>query len=359
MNTKNQLIIVSGNKSGDLDSLISAFVKSELIRIEKPKEDIIFTLFNFIKKDLSLRPEAVYMINELSISLENVIFSDSMKIQELEKYDLSDNLEIILTDHNNPELPLSKFSKDIIEIIDHHKDSSSSNKKIIKTIDHTGSCSTLVGEQFIEMLNRPGLILNKNKRTLLSNLLYTAIYVDTVHLEEQSGYNLYRDRVILDKLKAYISINSTFLQNIISEKFNVKNFTAREHLRKDSKNWYINNIHYGISTVYTGIENIIKNYRDWENSVKVLLAKEDYQVLFMMHFIKEPILKRELTVTFSDSFRFKDELLKMISRSTVFKEIKNDQYKGSSFSFFLQLHPDSSRKKIQPFLEEQLTLLKE
>jgi len=324
---------------------VSAFVKSELIGIKSHSTEKVFSLFNFPRSRWHLRSEAEFLFQQNSVSIEKVIFKDELESLDLKA--LSDNkqLKIILVDHNQTEKELYPYRESIIEVIDHHRDSSDYPHGIEKTIAPTGSCSTLIAEQFLDMLKTESGLLQKNKKKQLANLLYSAIRIDIEHLNNNSDYNLQRDKKALEELKPLTDIKESLFKELVNRKYDQSSYSEEDHLYKDYKQWDWKGISYGISTVF---------FNSRKESGKVMrnfIEKENIKILFLMHFLKKPILKRELTIAFSDSFPYKNEMLKAISGSELFIEL--------SPQTFSQINPELSRKKIQPFIEELLKELKE
>jgi len=339
------LILVSGNQSGDLDSLVCAYVKNELVAIRSKGTEKILSLFNFPRSRWHLRSEAEFLFQQNDLSLDKIIFKDELGSLDLK--DLFDNhqLKIILVDHNQIEKELYPYKESIIEIVDHHRDCSEYPHNFRRTIVPTGSCATLIAEQFLEMLKNQPESLGDIKRRHLANLLYSTIRIDTDHLKDHSGYILQRDYKALEELRPYTDISGSFINKLTSIKYDLGQYSTEDLLYKDYKQWECNGIPYGFSTVF------FDSMSNSEKALEAFIKKENILILFLMHFLKEPILKREFTVAFSPSFQDKNELLKAISDSGLFKELSSHTY--------LQINPELSRKKIQPFIEKLLKELKE
>ena len=115
------MILVSGNQSGDLDSLVSAYVKSEIIRIKSQSVEEVLALFCFPRRLWALRAEAIRLFQKYDVNLDHILFIDDLESLDLKRYAAENQLKIILVDHNSPESELEAYSNCIVEIIDHHK----------------------------------------------------------------------------------------------------------------------------------------------------------------------------------------------------------------------------------------------
>jgi inorganic pyrophosphatase/exopolyphosphatase len=354
-----QLIVVSGNQSGDLDSIISPIVKTALLRSENQQGTEIRCLLNFPREEWWLRPEADFLLGDAPGLMNSVVFRDEMESLDLISYSRKRALRIILIDHNHPEKELIPYSSFITEIIDHHKDTSPVNPRIKKTIQNAGSCSTLVAEQFLEKVNTDPDLFSKDKIRFLSKILYATIRIDTDHLTNETEYDLNQDRFILNQLKPYNDVDESFIGRLKDMKYDMSHYRISDHLSKDYKGWTSRNISYGISTVLIDINDLLNCRENLLNETSRFMKKTNIEILFLMHFTNNPIIKRELTVIFSHSFECKDEILRAIADSEYFEERIPTGISGLPFSFYAQVNPEYSRKKIQPFINNILMQLKD
>jgi inorganic pyrophosphatase/exopolyphosphatase len=211
-------------------------------------------------------------------------------------------------DHNKPEKILLPYYKSIIEVIDHHKKSYEYDVDIPITIEKTGSCSTLIGEQFLKQ--------SKKKINIdLAGLLYTTIKIDVDHLTNNPQYDLYKDKEILAKLFPYCQISDLFVREINIRKYNTGHFSLHDHLVKDFKHWFYDEICYGISTIHLDIKDFLEITNNSKNIIQNFISERNLDILFMMHLTKEPILKRELTIIFNDTFFYRKKLIQLIEIS--------------------------------------------
>lgn len=347
------LLLVSGNRSGDLDSLISSYVKGELLRLEYGDTAEVEVLFHLPESEWRLHPEAQLIFKECSADLSQVRFLNDLISMDLQRKKQESKLKIILTDHNSPEHDFMLFSDSVVEIIDHHTIRSPIGDHVLKTINNTGSCSTLVAEQFLYYLKNNPEISDNKIISSLAGLLYFTIRIDTDHLKGNNHYNLQRDRKALEKLRPLTDLPEDFLKDLKREKNNTEHFTQEDHLLSDFKRFYSNSLSYGISTVHLNLEEFSALDGDSIETINIFMKKKDIEILFMMHSLKKPIFKRELTVFFSANCAFSENIIGKITDSDLFKR-KKVSPPNEDLYLFSQENPDYSRKKIQPFLEKIL-----
>jgi inorganic pyrophosphatase/exopolyphosphatase len=351
------LLLVIGNRSGDLDSLVSSYVKGKMSRLEISSDITVVSLFHIPFSEWKLHPEAILLFHRCRAELDDVLFLDKTQNSYLKSLSEANKLEIILTDHNYPDRDFSIFEKNIVEIIDHHKINNSVSNKIKVTISNTGSCSTLVAEQFFNKLAKKPALFDQQIINELANLLYFTIRIDTDHLAGNIHYDLKRDRMALKRLSSMISLPVGFTEDLKREKMNFSQFSLEDHFYKDYKSWGYRDGTYGISSVFKSIDDFTEEVL-LESAIASFMKKKGIDILFLMHFLKKPILKRELTVTFSESCRFKNEILHRLNDSEYFMKLESS-CKGDKLHFFSQENPDFSRKKIQPYIEKLLETLKD
>ena len=353
------MILVTGNQSGDLDNLVNSYVKFKILKHQLGDSEQIKILFNFPKNDFKLHREAIYLFKINDVDLNHIIFSGELNSLNLKELHINGNLQLILTDHNYPEDNLLSYMDCLCEVIDHHKVMKPINENVQTTIVNTGSCSSLIAVQFIDSIHSVKYKYTKEEIEKISRMLYYTIQMDIRHLSDNPNYNLDLDNRMLKTLSTYFKTDKKFIENLEKEKMNFGNFTAIDFLKKDYKSWTINNIPYGISSINQDIRQFYNSKDNYLNQIKSFISSQNLEILFMMHFIKKPILKRELTVTFSEDCRFKSEILKAIDNSHLFKSINFNDDLETSVDFFEQLNTDYSRKKIQPAIEQIIKEAKE
>jgi len=339
------LFIVSGNRSGDLDSLISSYVKAELIRRKAPAGEV-YPIRYFSDNNWKLHRDAWFLMEQCGADPDRFVSIDV--VPALSK---GRDVNLYLTDHNTPEKELSGFRDCIVEIVDHHRVSDSLPENIRCRVENTGSSSTLLAEELLsEVENNPRFFPEKILKSLCE-MLYFTIRMDTDHLTDREQYNLDKDHWVLGKLKHFVKKNDDFTALIQAKKDDFSSFSVEDFLEKDFKLWFLPSLTYGMSTIHGDIEKFFQLFGPTVDTAAPFMKKNKLDVLFLMHFVKAPILKRELTVICSEHCAFKDKLAEGIEDSGLFLK----QKRGSREYFrYFQNNPHLSRKKIQPFINDLL-----
>jgi len=132
------IIIVLGNESCDLDSMVSSLVYSYYLY--KKTNTIHLPVINIESVDeIYYRNEAVEFFKQVGLNIENFIYWGFVKNLNVSK--------VILVDHNRLSLKQENLYKDKIEeIIDHHVDEKLYKSFSMKIIEPVGSCCTLIAE---------------------------------------------------------------------------------------------------------------------------------------------------------------------------------------------------------------------
>ncbi|MBB6481928.1 DHHA2 domain-containing protein [Spirochaeta isovalerica] len=344
------LILISGNRSGDLDSLITSYVKAELLSAAGQRGEFAVLRY-FPEEKWKLHRDARYLIEQCGGNPDIFTGADQAAAAAAHR-----PVKIYLTDHNQPEQEILPYSENIVEITDHHRISGNMPQKAVKRIENTGSCSTLLAEELFHALaEKPGLF-SREKIISLSEMLYFTIRMDTDHLTDEKQYNLNKDRGILEKLKKNVKKEEGFLLELHNKKEDFSGFAIDDYLEKDYKFWTLPSLTYGMSTIHCDIDTFFELLKADQSAVGSFMKKRNLPVLFLMHFNKEPILKRELTVICQDPCPFREKLIDGLASSGLF--IPRELPEKGLMRFY-QKDPHFSRKKIQPFLDDLLIKLTE
>ncbi|GFY45277.1 exopolyphosphatase PRUNE1 [Trichonephila inaurata madagascariensis] len=220
--------IVLGNESCDLDSAISSLVMAYFIFKVQKNADIVVPVLNVKRKELAVRTEVVFFLEETSINISDVICIDEIDLKALHE---KGKLSVVLVDHNTLSTEQSYLDSRVVQILDHHEiDNPDKIKKLNSKIEPVGSCCTLVAD---EILNSNPAIMDPQ----IAMLLYGTIVLDTICLNETAQRVTEKDRKIVEKLETYlpgVSRNEVFdtLQKV---KFDVSKLTPVQLLYKDTK----------------------------------------------------------------------------------------------------------------------------
>ncbi|GBM49912.1 Protein prune 2 [Araneus ventricosus] len=220
--------IVLGNESCDLDSAISSLVMAYFIFKVQKTADIVIPVLNVKRKELAVRTEVVFFLEETSISISDVICIDEIDLKALHE---KGKLSLVLVDHNTLSVEQSYLDSRVVQIFDHHQiDNPDNLKKINAKVEPVGSCCTLVAE---EILNSNASLMDPQ----VAMLLYGTILLDTICLNETAQRVTEKDRKIIAKLETIlegVNRNEVF-ETLQKVKFDVSKLTPVQLLYKDTK----------------------------------------------------------------------------------------------------------------------------
>lgn len=338
--------IVSGNRSGDLDSLVTSYVLSILIKQKEGSGKEIFPVRYFPEEKWRLHRETLFLFEACVSEVESFRF-----VKDAVNHLKDREGTIYLTDHNHPERELSPYSSNIAEIWDHHKVSNPLPINAVFHIAPTGSCSTLIAEKFLMMIEESKTDFSLELMRSIAEMLYFTIRMDTNHLTDTKQYDLKRDYRLLEQLKPLIAKDESFLKALDAMKNDFEGYSLEDHLERDFKFWTVKDLVYGISSMQYPVKDFFSLLSESPEQIAKFIKKRKLSILFLMHFSKEPILKRELSVICPGETNICQKIEKALIESPLFELIRNED----GVIRFFQKNPRLSRKKIQPVLDKLLS----
>lgn len=260
-----EFTIVLGNQAMDLDSFVSSLIvgfAEKYVHVVNMKKEIfmakgdlmyVLSLFKIDPNDLIYLERPLGNIVSDKKAIGSYFRVDNEMVQFKGK-----NIKLCLTDHNEPVKELQDF--ETITIIDHHRlDMRVTNAKIIYIDIDVGSATTLVAKYLGEDLSRKHHCKkdksNKDpeKETLcvsIAKLLLIPIIIDTKFLKNRTSVF---DQKEYKRLKKKANIKKKELKeirNIIKkERLNDELHETEIILQKDLKEYTVDNIRFGMSTV--------------------------------------------------------------------------------------------------------------
>ncbi len=343
LNSKKIIHVVMGNEAADLDSMVSSIVYAYLKgKTDQENDKIYIPLINIPLEDFKLRTEAVYLFMEAGIDSKNLFFIDEINIKEI--FDKG-KLKITLVDHNKLSSAQEYLSPCIEEIIDHHKDENAYNR-VKKQIEPVGSCATLIAEKIIA--DNSSLIDKK-----IAMLLAGTIILDTVNLGKEAGRTTDKDINTVNYLISNFAIDRNKLFDKLQfEKFNTAPLSTYDILRKDYKEWIMNNKKTGFSSALISIENWIKKDSSLLESAEKFYSKNSLDILFIMIAYTEPQFTREL-ILFSKDTALLEKIYNFLqANGGKLEQVKIKVPQSNKAGFYYQGNTDWSRKKLQPVVQE-------
>ncbi|CEP19526.1 hypothetical protein [Parasitella parasitica] len=234
-------VIVTGNDSADLDSIISALLFAYLSS-EQDEATLYIPLVKVPKADLALRPELAYVMG--------LIHLDHQKLVCIDELTLDPDAAIVLVDHNHLTSPLSHYGDRVIGVLDHHVDEHFYQSAPLRRVEMVGSCVTLVLDHFPDHL--------WTNSTEIAQLALGPLLIDTVNLKWELGRTTELDDTVYHKLVGSLygvqSASTTLLtddyfKSIEKVKSKVDTMSSYDILRRDYKEFVVDEYRIGTSAV--------------------------------------------------------------------------------------------------------------
>ncbi|XP_054710729.1 protein prune homolog 2-like isoform X2 [Uloborus diversus] len=245
-NASSNIHVVLGNEACDLDSAVSSLVMAYFLHKMHSPTVISIPVLNVVRKDLALRNEVVYFLEETHIPINCLICLDEINLKALSE---NENFTVTLVDHNLLSDEQTYLQSKVVQIVDHHSvDCEERLRNIDCRIEEAGSCCSLVAD----------MIFNSNEASMMdpqiAMLLYGTIILDTVCLQESAKRVKEIDRKIVSKLEPYLEgiSREEIFGTLRKVKFDVSSTsTVPDHVIKSDKTTLSNGFQHENSLNYS------------------------------------------------------------------------------------------------------------
>lgn len=221
----------------DIDSFASSIIYAYYSPTPSP-----IPFLSIPRADLALRPEILHLCSLFSISPSDLLFTDDPPIASLPASDTT----LTIVDHNRLESDIrSHFPDDsaVRAVIDHHDDEGFYLSASPRIVEKSGSCTSLITNQFKSSFPTEGPI-----RGDLARLTLAAVLIDTTNMTNKVTQH---DEKALKFLEMQIQKSASeggggvsepwdrkaFFDGIWGAKNDVDHLPLRDLLRKDWKEW--------------------------------------------------------------------------------------------------------------------------
>lgn len=339
--------VVLGNEACDVDSMVCALTYAYFLSKTVQSEMLAVPLLNIRQSDLVLRSDNVFLLRQIGLSPDLLLFRDQLDLRALQR---AGRLRLTLVDHNV--LPSSDRNLEgaVVEVIDHHLQERESSHSCPVTVEMVGSCATLVTERIIQKAPE---ILDQD----VAQLLYAAVVLDCVNMAPSAGKVTPKDVEFVAALESRFPAlppRGALFQNLNQAKFDVSGLNTEQMLLKDMKS-LSGSLNIAVSVLYIQLQDFLQR-ADLEAELSAFCLKFGFDLLLLMTISftesKEPI--RELAV-FSHSTTCREEV------SLYLEQAHNPALKLCPIS---SLHPHisayqqgnslASRKKLLPIIKDCL-----
>ncbi|KAI9470761.1 MAG: hypothetical protein EXX96DRAFT_542834 [Benjaminiella poitrasii] len=368
-------VIVTGNDSADLDSIISSLLFAYLSdTISHDNDTLYIPLVKVPKIDLELRPEVKFVLSQVHVDYTKLICLDQLTVDPKDT-------QFVLVDHNSLTAPFDQplwknSSQQVVGVLDHHVDEKLYLDAPLRNIQMVGSCVTLVLDHFMKQASQETWLDDTIARLALAPLL-----VDTVNLKWELGRTTDLDVSVfhilqnqLNKSAQSVTANTAdaYFKAIEKVKSQVDGMANLDILRRDYKEFLVGPYRIGTSAVTW-------HFRAWSKRESGESDKDGYQTITKAawNFAQQRQLDMEVIFTAFDHDRdhvrsnngdYRRELAVFVKSPALIdvkreleanndiRLVKNDEYKDedSNMAFYDQGNVKMSRKQVWPLLKQLL-----
>ncbi len=336
-------LLVMGNQAADLDSMASALAFACFQTVNGQGGAV--PLMPIARADLKLRTEAVFVLEQAKINPDHLVFLDDILFPQF----LNRVHRLALVDHNRLSPDFEILEKKVDMILDHHQDQGLYPHARTRVIEPLGSCATLVGELLIK--ESPELI-----ETGLSILLGSAILLDTINLDPTAGRVTPRDRAAARRLfKGFAPDLNPYFKKLQDAKFNTSNLTTLDLLRKDYKEFRLQGLLWGISSITLSLDSWQNKDPDLCLGFHTYARSRQLDVLISMNAYDDNGFKRDLGI-YCPNPDVHDTLVSVLKKTdpglTAVRLLSQSPGFENIMTFFTQANSNMSRKKLVPLLAQ-------
>uniref|UniRef100_A0A3Q3WDY4 DHHA2 domain-containing protein n=1 Tax=Mola mola TaxID=94237 RepID=A0A3Q3WDY4_MOLML len=334
--------VVLGNEACDVDSMVCSLTYAYFL-----SKMLVLPLLNIRQSDLVLRSDNVFLLRQISLSPDLLLFRDQLDLRELQR---AGRLRLTLVDHNILSSSDSYLEEAVVEVIDHHLLEREPSPSCPVTVETVGSCATLVTERIIQKAPE---ILDQQ----VAQLLYAAVVLDCVDMAPSAGKVTPKDTELAAELESRFPAlppRGALFQTLNNAKFDVSGLNTEQMLLKDMKS-VSGSLNFAISVLYINLENFLQR-RELEAELSGFCLKFGFDLLLLMSISftesKEPI--RELAV-FSHSAACREEVSRCLEQATnpnlSLRPISSPHPRLTAYH---QGNSLASRKKVLPIVKDFL-----
>jgi len=347
-------LLIMGNQAADLDSSVSAIAFASLLKKVNPERSI-YPLIQGSPSDLRLKPEIKSLFLKAEISLKPENFTSFFFNQDslLLNSDSLEKAAVIMVDHNKTDT--EEITHPVRGIVDHHIDSGLSLDLKLRDIRICGSCASIISEYWQQSAEEIpyGITL----------LLAGAIAVDTGYLDPSWGKTTELDRRQYEALsKTLMPEDRSFIDELLNIKNDLSHLSMDEQLKRDYKDFPMENLKGGISSVPLGQKTFFSSAFYKDESVSDFSRRNCPDFLIIMHTVPEPF-KRELSLYTDNSSNELSGILKTalnLLKDPGLKIIRPESrisISTNKWTLYSQKNIKISRKVLVPLLKEELETL--
>ncbi|KAF9184802.1 hypothetical protein BGZ51_002689 [Haplosporangium sp. Z 767] len=388
--TSSEVVVVTGNESADLDSIISAITTSLFLSQLQVLEGnpIIIPFINIPKSDLALRSDVLYILSSNNVNIDNIFFRDDLPLLEQFAAKNPGQLSLFLVDHNMiSETMASLAGVKVKGVIDHHVDEQLyKDTAKIRRIETVGSCTSLVADEFLRNATEKAASLDRRDGEQdmdekhrpswikqVARMLLGAVLIDTINLNPDYKRVTPLDLAVTKEILPYTGWDNTdgIFDKIDEARRDTTHLSWYDLLRKDYKEWTVTkyesggqSVKVGFSSVSglmekyvkrDGVDTIHKGIKAWSKTnnldLLVVMLSDDlgeHQGGYQRQVILNPITDK--VDGFPDQFETLDE-----PKLERIKTVDTKSFTKEGGRAYRQHNTAASRKQLWPMVRKLLT----
>uniref|UniRef100_A0A8D0E7N9 Prune exopolyphosphatase 1 n=1 Tax=Salvator merianae TaxID=96440 RepID=A0A8D0E7N9_SALMN len=249
---KQEVHVVLGNESCDLDSMVSALALAYFFAKTTPDSKVAFVpVLNIPRSDFPLRTESTFFLREQQIPEHLLIFRDEINLAALHQSGL---LSLTLVDHHVLPSEDTALEEAVVEVIDHRPLERERRLSCKVTAELVGSCATLVTERILQSSED---VLDRQTAALL----HGTIVLDCVNMAPEAGKVTPKDiqyASLLERKFPDLPPRKDIFEALQSAKFDVSGLTTEQMLRKDLKTLSGREVVIALSAIYVNLQEFLR-----------------------------------------------------------------------------------------------------
>ncbi|XP_031167070.1 exopolyphosphatase PRUNE1 isoform X2 [Sander lucioperca] len=267
-----RLHVVLGNEACDLDSMACSLAYAYFLS-KGDSGMLAVPVLNMRQCELALRPDSVFMLRQLSLSPDLLLFRDQLDLRALRR---AGRLVLTLVDHNVLPSSDSELEGAVVEVIDHHRLEREPSPSCAVTVETVGSCATLITER---ILQKAPEVLDLQS----AQLLYAAVVLDCVNMAPSAGKVTPKDEELAADLESRFPAlpqRGELFRRLQDAKFDVSGLTTEQMLMKDMKA-VSGSLNVAVSVLYVPLEVFLQRAA-LEAELSDFCLKFGYDLLLLM-----------------------------------------------------------------------------
>ncbi|KAM6033534.1 protein prune homolog 2 isoform 2-T2 [Chlamydotis macqueenii] len=257
--------VVLGNKSCDLDSLISTLAYAYFLDKVSPPDVLCLPVLNIARRDFSYFTETRFILEELNIPESFHIFRDEINLHQL---NAEGKLSLTLVNSNMLTSEDKSLESAVVKVIN-------PDEQCDGSLELQASSSSLVVKEILQ--EAPELITQQLAYLLRGSILFKCMSLEADRITEQQEKVL----SILEEKFPDLPPREDIISVLQETQFNPQGVSIEEVMLKDLKEISDGEIKVAISTVYMTLEDCML-HRSLIGDLKAFVDKYGFDVLVVL-----------------------------------------------------------------------------